>query len=236
MIFQGANGFNLAQNIFYPVFCFSEWFLWQKSKRSIFAEEWDFRADWGEGWSQERRRIGPGFLLVLISLCSSCFFWLSSPLPGATKTIPWFIWRENWIKNGKEADIWVWQLVLTPTHWESKEVYCFSWYLVFGDILFVAVIFKAIQLHYFERWVWEKPFFCFGTSPCLSLPVTATVLCQSFSEAGLWMKSQETCPVRPGTGNHLHASSTALLSLHKCVCYWKPHWENTFWALKETVL
>lgn len=110
----------------------------------------------GWDWSLERRQIVQGFFLVLISICSSCFFWLFSLLLRATRTIPWFIWRENWIKNGKEADMRVWQLVLTPTHWESKEVYCFSWYLVFGDILFVAVIFKAIQLLYFERWVWES--------------------------------------------------------------------------------
>lgn len=127
-------------------------------------------------------------------LYAAVFFWLYSLLLRATKTIPWFIWRENWIKNGKEADMRVWQLVLTPTHWESKEVYCSSWYLVFGDILFVAVIFKAIQLLYFERWVWEKPFLSPGTSPCLNLPVTATVLCQSFSEPCLWMKPQETWP------------------------------------------
>lgn len=151
----------------------------------------------------------------------------------SNQDIPWFIWRENWIKNGKEADMWGWQLVLTPTHWESKEVYCFSWYLVFGDILFVAVIFKAIQLLYFERWVWEKPFFSFGTSPRLNLPVTATVLCQSFSGAHLQMKSQETCPISSGTGNHSHASSTVLLSLHTSVFVFENHNGKTHFELRR---
>lgn len=34
----------------------------------------------------------------------------------------------------------------------------------------------------------RKPFFSLGTSPCLNLPVTATVLCQSFSGACSWME------------------------------------------------
>lgn len=107
--------------------------------------------------SQEKRQIVQGCCSVLISVWSSRFICLSSLLLRVTKTILQFIWREKWIKNGKEADMCVWQLVLTPTHWESR-VYCFSWCLVFGDILFVAVIFKAIQSLYFERWVWEKLF------------------------------------------------------------------------------
>lgn len=168
----------------------------------------------GGGLRSEKEADCPGFFPLLVSLHSSCLFWLFSPLLRATKITPWFIWRENWIKNGKEADMWTWQLVLTPTHWESKEVYCFNWHLVFGDILFVAVIFKAIQLLYFEGWVWEKPFSSFGTTSCLKLPVTATVLCQSSSEGCFWMKSQDTCPASPGTESHFHASSPVLLSFH----------------------
>ena len=154
----------------------------KKKKNGVFAEERDFKADWGGRIVKSRKEADcPWLFSCTLSVCSSHFFWLYSLLLRATKTILWLIWKENWIKNGKEADMWVWQLVLTPTHWESKEVYCFSWYLVFGDILFVAVIFKALQLLHFERWVSEKPFLSLGTSPCLNLPVTATVQCQSFS-------------------------------------------------------
>lgn len=179
----------------------------------------------------------PGLFPCPHSCMNSHFFWLPSLLLRATKSIPWVIWRENWIKNGKEADMWVWQLVLTPTQWESKEVYCFSWYLVFSDILFVAVIFKAIRLLYFERWVWEKAFFSFGTSPCLNLPGTATVLCQSFSGPCSWMKSQETCPVSPRDWKPFTRQRLcAPLFTSQRVYYWKPQWGNIFWAFKETVL
>lgn len=130
--------------------------------------------------------------------------------------------------------MWVWQLVLTPTHWESKEVYCFSRCLGFGDTLFVAVIFKAIQLLYFERRVWEKAFFFFVTSLHLNLPEMATILYQLFFGPCLWMKSQKTCPINSRYWNHLNAR--ALQSLHTRVFVIENHNGNTFWALKDTVL
>lgn len=197
VIFQGAIMVLVQRRI-----CLIPYFvlltILAKKKGAYLQDEWDFKAAWVERIVKSGKEIDcPGCCLVLVSVYSSCFFWLYSLLFRATKTTLWLTWRANWIKNGKEADMWVWQLILTPTHWESKNVYCFSWYLVFGDILFVAVIFKAIQLLYFERWVWEKPFLSFGTSPRFNLPVTATVLCQSFSGRCLWMKPQETWPVSP---------------------------------------
>lgn len=111
-----------------------------------------------------------------------------------------------------ESDSWFW---LPPT--ERVKTFIVSvdtWVLVIYCLL--LLFFKANQLLYFERWVWEKPFFSLGTSPRLNLPVTATVLCQSFSGPCLEMKSQETGPISPKYWKSC-ARAAALLSLHTSV-------------------
>lgn len=135
----------------------------------------------------------------------------------------------------KETDMWIWQLVLTPTHWEGEKVYCFSWYLVFGDILFIAVIFRVIQLLYFESWVWEKSSFL-GTSPHLSLQATATVLYHSFfllslhvNEASGGRRTQQHQEL-----DIIHTQGCTPLQ-RQCVYNWKSEWCNKIWTSKQTI-
>lgn len=122
-----------------------------------------------------------------------------------------------------ESDSWFW---LPPT--ERVKTFIVSvdtWVLVIYCLL--LLFFKANQLLYFERWVWEKPFFSFGTSPRLNLPVTATVLCQSFSGALLGNEVSRDWPNKPTVLEIMYVPRPLHSSFYIPVCLLlKTQWEN----------